>query len=53
LAPSEIQVSHVLDGRRPTTLAHIVCKTLGVERIVRQKIEPFLPDSYRPPPAGK
>jgi hypothetical protein len=26
----------------PGKLAHIVCKPLGVERIVRQKIEPFL-----------
>ena len=41
--PVQRQVlSHVLDRRRPTTLAYIVCKTLGVERIVRQKIEPFL-----------
>src|ERR1700730_6910543 len=41
--PVQRQVlSHVLDRCRPTTLAHIVCKTLGVERIVRQKIEPFL-----------
>ena len=32
---------HVLDRRRPTAPAHIVRKALGVERIVRQKVEPF------------
>jgi hypothetical protein len=41
--PVQCQVlSHVLDRGRPTTLAHIVRKALGVERIVRQKVEPFL-----------
>ena len=42
VSKAETLLSHVLDRRRPTTLAYIVCKTLGVERIVRQKIEPFL-----------
>jgi hypothetical protein len=41
--PVQRQVlSHVLDRCRPATLADIVCKPLGVERIVCQKIEPFL-----------
>ena len=30
---------HVLDRRSPATAADIMCKPLGVERIVRQKIE--------------
>jgi hypothetical protein len=32
---------HVLDRRRPTAPAHVVRKALGVERIVRQEVEPL------------
>src|SRR5271166_5227356 len=34
-------VRHVLDRRLPAASPHIVSKALGVERIVRQKLEPF------------
>jgi hypothetical protein len=32
---------HVLDRRRPAATADIIGKALGVERIVRQKVEPL------------
>ena len=32
---------HILDRLRPTAPAYIVRKALGLERIVRQKVEPF------------
>src|SRR5262249_4514476 len=32
---------HVLDRRRPTATADIIGKALGVERIVRQKVQPL------------
>lgn len=32
---------HVFDGRRPAATADIIGKALGVERIVRQKVEPL------------
>src|SRR5271165_3092484 len=34
-------VRHVLDRRLPAASPHIVSKALGVERIVRQKLQPF------------